>query len=81
MEIQSFDAIMMRMKNKMITESKVKKTTGSGQHIWTDVAEAHLNDAQIDDGSDVIVTSKRGKIVIQKKGASLFDRIKKLIGL
>ena len=81
MEIQSLDAIMMRMKNKMITESKVKKTTGSGQHIWTDVAEAHLNDAQINDGSEVIVTSKRGKIVIQKKGTSLFDRIKKFIGL
>ena len=73
--------MVMRMKNKMITESKVKKTTGSGQHIWTDVAEAHLNDAQINDGSEVIVTSKRGKIVIQKKGTSLFDRIKKFIGL
>ena len=64
MEIQSLDAIMMRMKNKMITESKVKKTTGSGQHIWTDVAEAHLNDAQINDGSDVIVHSQGGKILI-----------------
>ena len=54
----------------MRNNSRVKKVSGTGQHIWTDIPEEHLRDSGISDGDEAIVTSKNGKIVIQKKSES-----------
>jgi len=67
--------IFLREEKKMRNNSRVKKVSGTGQHIWTDIPEEHLRNSGISDGDEVIVTSKNGKIVIQKKSESFLSKI------